>query len=236
MTKPQRYTAILEDKQQYNDKFTHLHFELKEPHRLDFKAGQFVSMVVDENNTHRAYSIMSDPDIKHGIEILLDVSPDGKGVNYLLDLDFGEQVEFMAPMGRFVIEEDNGEQALALVGTGSGVAPLHSMIIDQLKNKEDQRPITLYWGQRYEKHMIWGDKFGRLSEQYPNFDFHPVLSRPADEWPLCSGHVTDCLKVHDLLTDAGYYLCGSKAMIKDVKQVLVERGVDQKKIHNERFY
>jgi CDP-4-dehydro-6-deoxyglucose reductase len=236
MTKPQRYTAILEDKQQYNEKFTHLHFELKKPHRLDFKAGQFVSMVVDENNTHRAYSIMSDPDIKHGIEILLDVSPDGKGVNYLLDLEFGEQVEFMAPMGRFVIEEDNEEQALALVGTGSGVAPLHSMIINQLKNKEDERPMTLYWGQRYEKHMIWGDKFGRLSEQYPNFDFHPVLSRPGEKWPLCSGHVTDCLKVHDLLPNTGYYLCGSKAMIQDVKQVLAGRGVDQKKIHNERFY
>jgi len=79
MQKPQEYTAVFEDRQVYNDKFVYFHFELKSPTRLDFKAGQFVSLLVDEQGTHRAYSIASDPDVKHGIEILLDITPNGKG-------------------------------------------------------------------------------------------------------------------------------------------------------------
>ncbi len=236
MQKPQHYTAIFEDRQVYNEKFTHLHFELKKPYRLDFKAGQFLSLKVDEDGARRAYSIASDPDIDHGVEILLDVTPQGKGVTYLQNLEFGDEVEFIAPSGRFVITDDAPEESLALVGTGSGIAPLRSMAIDQLKNKQDQRQITLYWGLRYARHLVWQDDFSRWSKQYPNFHFHPTLSRAEKEWPLCRGRVTNCLNVHDLPENAGYYLCGGKAMIDDVKQVLMERGVAEDRIHHEKFF
>ncbi len=239
MQRPQEYTAIFEDKQIYNDKFTHLHFELKEPHTIDFKAGQFVSVKVDEK-THRAYSICSDPDIKHGIEIFLDVTPQGKGVTYLTNLEFGDEMQFLGPMGRFVIQDqkdktDHPEKALVLVGTGCGVAPLRSIVIDQLKNKQDERPITLYWGLRYASHLVWQDEFSRLSKQYSNFSFHPTLSRAEKQWPLCRGRVTNCLNVHELPENAGYYLCGSKAMVDDVRQVLLNKGVDKGSIHHEKF-
>lgn len=236
MQRPQEYTAIFEDKQVYNEKFTHLHFELKKPYSLDFKAGQFVSILVDNDGTRRAYSICSDPDIDHGIEILLDVTPQGKGVNYLQNLQFGDEIKFLAPMGRFVIEEDNQAETIALVGTGSGIAPLRSMVIDQLKNKQDQRPTMLYWGLRYAKHLIWQDDFSRWSKQYSNFNFHPTLSRAEKGWPLCRGRVTNCLAVHELLSNASYYLCGGKAMIKDVKEVLLARGVTLDNIHYEKFF
>ncbi len=238
MQKPQEFTAIFEDKQVYNDKFTHLHFELKNPHRMEFEAGQFVTIdLQDEDNTKRAYSIASDPDIKHGFELLLDVSPQGKGVTYLQNLEFGQEVKLMAPMGRFIIaDEENGEEAIALVGTGSGIAPLRSMALDLLKNKEDQREIILYWGLRFENQMVWEDDFSMLMENYPNFKFHPVLSRAGEAWPLCRGHVTDCLSVHEQQPNTGYYLCGGKAMVNDCKKLLKEAGVDRKKIHHEKFY
>ncbi len=236
MQKPQEYTAIFENKQVYNDKFTHLHFELKKPYYLEFEAGQFITLEVDDQGTHRAYSIASDPDIKHGIEILLDVSPQGKGVTYLQNLEFGDEIKFRAPMGRFTIDDDNGEEALTLVGTGSGIAPLRSMVLDRLKNKQDKRPIILYWGLRYEKDLMLEDEFTLLMENHSNFTFHPVLSRPSDEWPLCCGHVTDCLQVHDLLPESGYYICGCRSMVKDTKQVLAEQDISRSQIHNEKFY
>ncbi len=167
---------------------------------------------------------------------MLDVTPQGKGVTYLQNLKMGNEIEFMGPMGRFVIEDDAPEQALALVGTGSGIAPLYSMVTDQLKNKGDKREITLYWGLRYAKHLVWQDEFLRWSKAFPNFKFHPTLSRAENEWSLCRGRVTDCLQVHDLPENAGYYLCGGKAMIDDVKKVLTERGVDKKQIHHEKFF
>jgi len=236
MQRPQEYAAIFEDKQVYNDKFVHFHFELKNPYTIDFKAGQFISIKINEQGVRRAYSICSDPDINHGVEILLDVSPQGEGVYYLQNLQLGDEISFLGPMGRFVIEDNPEEKAIALVGTGSGVAPLHSMMIDQLKNKEDTRSITLYWGLRHAAHMIWQDEFARWSKQFSNFQFHPTLSQAEKEWSLCRGRVTNCLQVHDLPANTGYYLCGGKAMIDDVKQILTSRGVDLKNIHHEKFF
>jgi len=236
MQRPQEYSAIFEDKQAYNDKFTHFHFELKNPYIIKFFAGQFVSFKINEQGTRRAYSICSDPDIDHGIEILLDHAPQGEGVKYFENLQLGEEVSFLGPSGRFVIEDDAQEESLVLIGTGSGVAPLHAMMIDQLKNKEDKRPITLYWGLRHASHLIWQDEFARWSKQFPNFQFHPTLSQAEKEWSLCRGRVTNCLQIHDLPENAGYYLCGGKAMIDDVKQILISRGVDTKKIHHEKFF
>lgn len=235
MEKPQEFTAIFENKEIYNEKFEHYHFELKQPHTLNFKAGQFVSLKVNDEGMRRAYSICSDPDIDHGVELLLDVDPNGVGVNYLKNLKYGDEVKFLAPMGRFIIADDSQHQSLVLVGTGSGIAPLRSMVIDQLKNKQDTRPITLYWGLRYAKHLVWQDDFLELSQKFTNFKFHPTLSRAQEDWPLCRGRVTDCLSVHDLPEKAGYYLCGSRAMINDVKKILQERGVDKKDIFHEQF-
>jgi NAD(P)H-flavin reductase len=236
MQKPQEYSAVFEDKQIYNDKFTHLHFELKKPFTINFQAGQFVSVKINDKGTHRAYSICSDPDIDHGIELLLDVTPQGEGVQYFQNLPMGTEINFLGPMGRFMIEGDGGEEAIVLVGTGSGVAPLRSMVIDQLKNKGDTREIILYWGLRHAAHLVWQEEFSQWAKTFPNFKFHPTLSQAEKQWSLCRGRVTDCLKLHDLPAKAGYYLCGGKAMIDDVKSVLLEKGINPGHIHHEKFF
>ncbi len=236
MQKPQEYTAIFENKEVYNEKFEHYHFELKSPYILNFQAGHYVSLVVNEAGLHRAYSICSDPDIDHGIEILLDVMPQGAGVSYFQNLKYGDEIKFLAPMGRFVIKENPDREAIVLVGTGSGIAPLHSMVVDQLKNNSFSKPIILYWGLRHASHLIWQDEFTRWSKSFPNFKFHPTLSRPETQWPLCRGRVTDCLQMHDLPPKADYYLCGCKEMVNEAKQILQQREVPIANIFHEKFF
>lgn len=235
MQKAQEYTAIFENKEIYNEKFEHYHFELKNPHTLNFQAGQYVSLKVNDAGIHRAYSICSDCDINHGIEILLDVTPQGVGVSYLQNLKYGDEISFLAPLGRFIIQDNPNREAIVLVGTGSGIAPLSSMVVDQLKNKSFEKPIILYWGLRHAKHLVWQDEFSRWSKKFSNFQFHPTLSKPEPQWPLCRGRVTDCLQTHDLLPQADYYLCGGKEMINDAKEVLQQRGVSPENIFHERF-
>lgn len=236
MQKAQEYTAIFENKEVLNEKFEHYHFELKNPYTLAFQAGQYASLKVNDAGIHRAYSICSDPDIDHGIEILLDVTPQGVGVSYLQNLKYGDEIKFLAPMGRFVIQENDAREAVVLVGTGSGIAPLHSMVVDQLKNKGFTKPMILYWGLRHASHLVWQDEFMRWSKKFSNFKFHPTLSRPEAQWPLCRGRVTDCLQMHDLPPNADYYLCGSKEMIADTKQILEQREVVSDRIFHERFF
>jgi NAD(P)H-flavin reductase len=213
-------------------------FELVEPHEISFVAGQYVSVKVSDAGERRSYSIVSSPDIKHGFELALDISPGGIGSRYFQGLQFGQEIQALGPMGRFVIEDaaPEVEPALVFIATGSGIAPFRSMLLDMLQVRHDTRPMILYWGLRHEAELFWELEFQNLSRDFPNFSFHPVISQGTSEWTLCKGRVTDCLNTHGVIQPAGYYLCGSQPMIEGTSAQLQQAGIDQSCIHHEKFY
>ena len=236
MIQPQTFKTRLEEKLQHNQKFTQYSFELIEPHRLEFQAGQYVSIKVSDQGERRAYSICSTPDIKHQFDLLIDHTPSGLGVQFFKNLEFGDEIEILAPMGIFIVPEDLVADQLVFVATGSGIAPFKSMIEDQLRNKEDQRQITLHWGMRQPEDLLWLEEWQELDEAFPNFHFHPVLSQAPEACTLCRGRVTDCLSIHERPANAAYFLCGSKNMIQDVANLLTQKGVEKELIITEKFY
>lgn len=236
MVSPQQCVATLSDRIQHNDKFIEYVFEFITPPAVAFEAGQYVSMQVSERGDRRSYSIASSPEVTHSFELLVDISPQGIGSQFLEKMQPGQEVKVLAPLGRFTVPQDTNEHALIFIATGSGVAPFKSMIVDQLQLKNDQREIVLYWGLRHETQLFWQDEFLELAEAYPNFHFHPVISQATPQWTLCRGRVTNCLSVHTLPESAGYYLCGNDAMVKDVLGFLHGKGVPETHIHHEKFY
>lgn len=236
MIPPQKYTARLEEKLQHNNRFTQFSFELIEPHRLEFQAGQYISIQVSDKGERRSYSICSTPDNQHQFDLLIDYSPEGLGVKFFQGLEFGAEIKALAPMGRFVVPENLAAEHLVFVATGSGIAPFKSMIEDQLRNMQDHRQITLHWGMRHAKDLFWLEEWQELDEAFSNFHFHPVLSKSAEGWTLCRGRVTDCLSIHKQPENAAYFLCGNQAMIHDVTSLLIKQGIDQKLILTEKFY
>lgn len=236
MSPPQTCHARLEDKLILNPKYTQFSFELIKPHSLEFTAGQYLSLKINEQGERRSYSICNPPDIDHQIDLLLDITPAGQGTQFLQQLEFGDEIEFLAPIGRLVIPDDLPVENLALVATGSGIAPFKAIIADQLRNKQDHRPLTLYWGMRYADDLFWLAEMRELADSFDNFYFHPVLSRAAEAWTLCRGRVTDCLSVHQLPAKTAYFLCGGQRMIDDVSSLLTKKGVAQELIVTEKFY
>ena len=166
---------------------------------------------------------------------LTDLSPQGVGSQFLEKLPFGQEVNVLSPLGVFTVDDSPEEESLSFVATGAGIAPFRGMILDQLQNKHDTRDITLYWGLREADHLFWEDEFAQLADAFPNFHFHPTLSRPPVEWPLCRGRVTNCLTVHALLPKAGYYICGNRMMVEEVSALLQTKGVLPAHIHHENF-
>ncbi|MFH2118560.1 MAG: FAD-binding oxidoreductase [Candidatus Paceibacterota bacterium] len=233
---PQQYQVRLADKLVFNAKFERYTFELVEPNQLKFSAGQYVSFAVSDQGHRRSWSICSSPEIEHSFEILIDPTPMGMGTQFLQNLKLGDEAQMMAPMGQLMIDENGVEQALVFVATGAGIAPFRSMILDLLQVKKDTRPMILHWGLRHEEELIWQDEFQELTENFPNFQFHPVISQATQEWSLCRGRVTDCLSVHQLLANAGYYLCGSEQMVQDVTSLLNSKSISPERIHREKFY
>jgi NAD(P)H-flavin reductase len=233
--KPQEYTARLQDKFELNKKFLHLIFELESPHRMEFMSGQYVSMTISDGE-HRAYSICSSPEYDYKFELLIDISPQGKGSLFFQNLKIGDRVQVRGPQGNFILQDKEDEKELNFIATGSGVSPMRSMILDLLQRKGEKRPITLYWGLRFVEDLFWQDELAELEKSFSNFRFHPVLSKAIPQWNLCRGHVTDCLSVHEWETEAGFYLCGNKDMVQGTKQLLIESGVKSDHIYHEMFY
>lgn len=224
-----------------NERFTLFHFELTEPNQLEFLAGQYMLVEVPETGHQRSYSIASPPNLEHAIEMLVDLQPQGPGTRYLAQLKPGDEVKMLGPLGHFVVPERNtelgqSEQKLWFIATGSGIAPFKGMIEDLLITQQDDRPITLIWGLRHETDQFWYDDFSILAQEHANFSFQPVLSQPREEWPFHKGYVTDVLAIQSEFAHTGYFLCGSNAMIQDVRQLLKEKGVEPEHIHMESFF
>lgn len=233
----QTFTAITSEHTLLKGRYQWVIFELQEPRQIDFKAGQFIMMNIPGMQAKRSYSIASPPNLKHQIDILVDVGPQGDGSLYLQSLNPGEKVEFMAPAGQFVLADDPTEEKLILIATGSGISAIRSMVLDLLQTRQDQRPIHLHWGMRHVEDIFWEEDFRLLETQFSNFHFDLVLSQAPQGWPLCSGHIDDCLNAHyPDFAGCGFYLCGNNHMIESVSNLLQTKGVPNQNIHHEQFY
>lgn len=236
MNKPMQYKGKVAEHILINEKFQYVHVELMDPHRMVFEAGQYISIDVGEGE-RRSYSIASAPAMDHAVEICVDVSPEGKGSTYLKNLKPGDEVNFIAPLGQFLISSETKEKKLLFVATGSGIAPLRSMMVDLLEERQEKREIHLHWGLRNVEDMFWEEDFRRFHKYFSNFTYHMTLSKPPSHWPLCAGYVTECIK-NEMKVDAdwGAYLCGNKVMIEEVSKLLEEMGILKDQIHFEKFF
>lgn len=241
--KPQKYQAKLAEKYYLteNEKFLLLKFELINPKRLEFLAGQYVSLKVGDKGERRSYSIASTPDNTHGFSLLAEIVERGVGSNYLQKLEPGDEVDVVGPLGKFVVSQSHGDtvsQNLLFVATGSGIVPIWSMINDLLLNKKVLSPIRLHWGMRSEPDLFWMDNLERLAEAHPNFVYDVVLSRGGEDWALCRGHVQDCLGRdfgNGELAEWVGYVCGSQEAVRDVCSKLEELKMKKESIYHEKF-
>lgn len=244
MPKPlpiQDFRARLSERTDLNPRFIELRFELVEPNRLQFRAGQYVMIKVPGIPHTRSYSIASAPRMNHAIELLIDLQPQGPGTQYLQSLRPGDEIEFKAPVGIFTVpdidsEIGRNEKELIFLATGSGIAPYKGIAEDLLLEKKDSRMITLIWGLRYEIDQFWYEELQLLAQEHQNFSFQPVLSQPQGPWSFHKGHVTDVLRIQDDYTQRGFYLCGNNAMIMEGRHILAEKGVPPQHIHSESFH
>lgn len=225
---------------------THDVFELKlerpkgDGYEFNFEAGQYISIVIPGagpggRNLRRAYSIASPPEWNE-VELCVKLVEGGPGTNYLNSLKVGTEFQGQAPFGDFVIEHDQSLPCL-FIGTGTGLAPLRSMVLS--KAWTSKAPVGFLLGVRAEKDIIYPELFG--NDRPPQLAGHEhvkiALSRPEGQWDGFKGRVTDYMRQMDWdFARSHYYLCGNGAMIAEVKELLTAKGVTKEQIHTEKYY
>jgi CDP-4-dehydro-6-deoxyglucose reductase len=215
----------------------HFVFEASDVERLSFAPGQFVSFTDDVGGKRitRAYSVASAPDESNRFELCLNLVTDGHLSPRLFSMQPGESVEMLPPLGQFVIRHPDRDAVL--IATGTGIAPFRSILRAHLS--ETSRAFTLLFGVRHEHSLMYRAEFEEMARRYSHFRFVPTLTRPGPDWTGLTGrvqqHLIRALGQPCPRPDVDVFLCGLKAMVDDVRNILKAMGFDRKQILYEKY-
>ncbi|MEU1210984.1 2Fe-2S iron-sulfur cluster-binding protein [Streptomyces sp. NPDC005791] len=158
----------------------------------------------------------------------------------LKELAVGDQVEAMAPTGRFVLDPRPGRFA-AIVG-GSGITPVLSMA-STLLAREPLARFCLIRGDRTAASTMFLDEVADLKDRYPDrFQLVTALSREEQAAGLPSGRLdrerlTGLLPALLPVSDVdGWFLCGPLGLVRGAEKALHALGVERSRIHQEIFH
>ena len=213
-------------------------FKVSNEYTFDFKPGQFVMLLlpIESKYQNRSYSIASPPFGDNTFELAIVLNPKGLGTPYLWEkVEIGSAIEVSKPLGKFILQEPI-EEDICFIGTGTGIAPLRSMILHIINNNIPYKNIYLIFGNRWEKDILYFKEFKELAENHKNFNFIPVLSRDNPGWTGKKGYVHEIYQ--EIFSDkrnASFYMCGWKDMLKDARLNLEKMGYDKKKIRFESY-
>jgi CDP-4-dehydro-6-deoxyglucose reductase, E3 len=213
-----------------------LGLRLREPKDIQFKAGQFISFNLTppggERLMIRPYSIASPPNESDRITLVFNRIQGGRGSTYLFNLREGDAVAFEGPQGSFYLRERM--RNVLLVATGTGIAPIRSMLLDLVDNGY-AGTATLYWGLRSQRDVYYQQEFEALAARYPNVSFAIALSRPEAGWQGYAGRVTGLVDARvTSVKNLDVFLCGNHAMIRDVTEIIRTKGLCP--IYREIYY
>jgi len=207
---------------------------------LKFWAGQFVELSVPSAGVTRSYSMASTPASPNELEFIIRKYPEG-AFSSLLDttLTPGTAVTVKGPFGSCLRREGRPGPML-LVGGGSGMSPLWSILQDHIASGE-QRPIRFFYGARAKRDLFMLEEFAEIAKSLPDFQFIPVLSQagPDDAWSGETGFVHEALerimREQQLSGEIDAYTCGPVPMVDAVLPVLQELGVSPTNTHVDKF-
>jgi Na+-transporting NADH:ubiquinone oxidoreductase subunit F len=196
----------------------------------------------------RAYSMANYPEEEGIVKLNVRIAtpppgknvPPGIGSSYVWSRKPGDKVTIAGPFGEFFAQDTENE--MVFIGGGAGMAPLRSIIFDQLKRLNTKRKISYWYGGRSLKELFYLEDFAELEKDFSNFSWHIALSDPLpeDNWTGLKGFIhqvvyENYLKNHDAPEDVEYYLCGPPMMISAVKKMLDSLGVEPDNIYLDDF-
>jgi ferredoxin--NADP+ reductase/benzoate/toluate 1,2-dioxygenase reductase subunit len=191
-----------------------------ERHDLAFAPGQYV-MVGREGGDVREYSLYSSPRDSF-LDILVREVEGGQVSQQLSQCAPGDSLSVRGPRGEFVTPANRDTQRFLFVGTGTGIAPFHSIL-----GSYPHLDYLLLHGVR-----DLADRFDR--ECYTSDRYVACLSRgEGGDW---SGRVTTYLERHPVDPATLCYLCGSCDMIYDAFAILSAQGIPREQVRVETYY
>lgn len=186
----------------------------------------------DGYTAQRSYSLSAaaDGDV---IQITVQLVPDGEVSPYLVeDLDEGDVLEVLGPVGGWFVSRPDQTEPLLLIGGGSGVTPLWAM----WQARDAARvaaPTRLLYSVRTPADVYFADDMLRAAgatvlytRQAPPGSTRPPRRIDADDlaaYGIAADEEPTC------------YVCGPTPFVESVIEMLIGAGHDATRVRAERF-
>jgi ferredoxin-NADP reductase len=204
-------------------------FRLRLPMWMPHLPGQHYDVRLtapDGYQAQRSYSVASSPLDEGEIELTIDKLLDGEVSPYFHDVvGEGDEVEVRGPFASYFVWR--GEAPVLLVGGGSGVVPLMS-ILRHRRRTMPELPMRLVYSVRSAEDVIYADELGN--------DAVLTYTREApDGWTGHTGRIDSSLFPADGDASSLAFVCGTNGFVETAASLLMDAGYSPTRIRTERF-
>ena len=204
--------------------------------------GQHADVRLTDGNGYRAersYSIASPPELA-ALELTVERLDEGEVSPFLTtQLQPNDTIQLRGPIGGyFVWSAVDWRKPLLLVGGGSGVVPLMS-ILRHRRLSGSTVPAALLYSARTRHDLIYHDELIDLARQDATFTLRITLTRDVEPgWSGAIGRI-DLPALQVLMMMLGgvavSFVCGSTDFVEAASALLVQAGQPRDAIRTERF-
>jgi len=217
-------------------------FTLGLPKWEEHRAGQHYDVRLtapDGYQAQRSYSIASAPE-QHGVVTLtIERLEDGEVSSYMHDvLVVGDLVEVRGPIGGYFVWEAGMDGPLLLIGGGSGVVPLMSMIRHRAASGSNI-PTHVLYSSRTPEDVIYLEELNRLGSARDGLLVYHTFTRAQP--PGWTGYTRriDAQMLAEVAGPLGrgaqVFICGPTLLVEAAANGLVQTGIPAIQIRTERF-
>lgn len=224
-----------------------IEFENPSDQPLAYQSGQFLTLIlnIDGESIRRAYSLCTSPEVDEFPAITVKRVAGGKVSNYLNDhLKKGDTIEVIEAQGMFTAEyEPSQKKHRILIGGGSGITPLMSILKSTLK-KEPNALVSLIYANQNNASVIFKKQLDDLQSAHSDrFKVVHVLEKTPLLWSKgYKGRLDSKLlkKILSSLPNAEsaqteYFMCGPSGMMQQVENAFQEIGLPLEALRKESF-
>ena len=196
-----------------------LRVKLPANEKMKFLAGQFIEFLL-KDGTRRSFSMANPPHDAELVELHVRRVAGGKFTEHVFEkMKERDILRFEGPLGVFFLREESAKP-IVLVASGTGFAPIKSLVEDALQHGVE-RPMTLYWGGRRPKDLYMNALAEKWAREHAAFKYVPVISDalPEDQWQGRTGFVHRAV-MQDFpdLSDHQVYACGVPIMVDSARR------------------
>ncbi|TDB65949.1 ferredoxin--NADP reductase [Arundinibacter roseus] len=245
MFQPTHTFSVYAINQETADTRTYILKPMNPPEFL-YTAGQFLTFLlnVHGHEVRRSYSLSSAPGLDELPAVTVKRISNGEISRFWHDsVQVGTQLTALPAAGRFAAAPaDAKPRDLFLLGAGSGITPLFSILKHTLVHEPNTHVILLY-ANRHEREVIFQKELNEWQTHFSEqFTIRYFMSQPSDDWPGLRGRINNYRLENEVrqqlrydLSKAQFLICGPFELMRTAEITLRFMGVEEEQIRKENF-